>query len=80
MAGRSERQRVLSDIEEFEESASRVETGTEGEAVLELARRYARDARYFLEKGDAFTAWGCINYAHGLIDALRDLRSRQKPG
>jgi hypothetical protein len=26
------------------------------------------------EKGDILTAFGCINYAHGLLDALIKLR------
>ncbi|MDH7507725.1 MAG: DUF357 domain-containing protein, partial [Candidatus Thermoplasmatota archaeon] len=25
---------------------------------------------YYLEKNDYFTAFGCINYAHGLLDAI----------
>ena len=38
--------------------------------VVELAQQYYRDAKYYLEKKDLFTAFGCINYAHGLLDAL----------
>ena len=41
--------------------------------LLRLARLYASDARYYLEKGDVFTALACIAYAEGLIDALRHL-------
>ncbi len=41
--------------------------------LAELARAYASDARYYLEKGDVFTALACIAYAEGLIDALRHL-------
>ena len=26
---------------------------------------------YYLEKGDMRTAFGCIEYSHGLLDALR---------
>ena len=29
------------------------------------------DAKYYLEKGDELTSFGCITYSHGLIDALR---------
>lgn len=42
--------------------------------LARLARLYANDARYYLEKGDVFTALACIAYAEGLIDALRHLR------
>jgi len=31
------------------------------------------DSIYYLEKGDYITSFGCINYAHGLIDSLRIL-------
>jgi len=77
---KSEKQRILSDIREFEENAMGIAATAENAGVLDLARRYAKDAGYFLKKGDLFTAWGCISYAHGLIDALRELRSRQKRG
>ena len=39
--------------------------------LIELAKRYVDDARYYLEKGDVFTALADIAYAEGLIDALR---------
>ena len=39
--------------------------------VIDLARMYLDDARYYYEKGDYFTALACIAYAEGLIDALR---------
>ncbi len=41
--------------------------------LLRLARLYASDARYYLERGDVFTALACIAYAEGLVDALRHL-------
>ena len=39
--------------------------------VVEMAKQYCEDTKYFLEKKDYVTAFGCINYAHGLIDAYR---------
>ncbi|ABM79937.1 DUF357 domain-containing protein [Hyperthermus butylicus] len=39
--------------------------------IVELAAAYANDARYYLEKGDVFTALADIAYAEGLLDALR---------
>jgi len=42
--------------------------------IISLATQYGVDAGYFLEKKDTFTAFGAINYAHGLIDALRILK------
>ena len=39
--------------------------------TVELATQYYEDAQYYLEKKkDYFTAFGCINYAHGLLDAI----------
>ena len=39
--------------------------------LLELARLYLDDAKYYLETGDEETALADIAYAEGLIDALR---------
>jgi len=61
-------------LREFEESIREVEKAKppkEMQENLQRARNYANDARYFLEKGDLFTAWGTINYAHGVLDAVR---------
>lgn len=44
--------------------------------IISLATQYGTDAGYFLEKKDTFTAFGAINYAHGLIDALRILKGK----
>ena len=38
--------------------------------IITLANQYYLDAQYYLEKKDLFTAFGCINYAHGLLDAI----------
>ncbi|MFH1306873.1 MAG: DUF357 domain-containing protein [Candidatus Micrarchaeota archaeon] len=43
--------------------------------ILELAKKYCEDSKYFLKKGDLITAFGCINYAHGLIDGYRKKES-----
>jgi len=38
--------------------------------IIELACQYNEDAQYYLNKKDYLTAFGCINYAHGLLDAI----------
>jgi hypothetical protein len=38
--------------------------------IAELANQYYEDSKYYLEKKDFFTSFGCINYAHGLLDAI----------
>lgn len=37
--------------------------------ALEMARHYFSDAKHFKEKGDVVTAFACLNYAHGWLDA-----------
>ncbi len=37
--------------------------------LLMMATSYFKDARYYKEKGDYVTAFACVNYAHGYIDA-----------
>lgn len=41
--------------------------------VIELSEMYAKDSKSFLEKGDLYTAFASINYAHGLLDAIREI-------
>ena len=38
--------------------------------IVELASQYSFDSKYYYDKNDFFTAFGCINYAHGLLDAI----------
>jgi hypothetical protein len=60
-------ERIKKDIELFEKNCREVED----KEILEMAKRYYEDAKYYFSKGDYFTSFGCINYAHGLIDAVR---------
>ncbi|MET1101774.1 MAG: DUF357 domain-containing protein [Pyrodictiaceae archaeon] len=39
--------------------------------LIELAELYAKDAQYYLDKGDVITSIAAIAYAEGLLDALR---------
>jgi len=39
--------------------------------VIERANSYFIDTTYYLEKGDLITSFGCITYAHGLLDGIR---------
>lgn len=41
--------------------------------VIELSGMYAKDSQSFLDKGDLYTAFASINYAHGLLDAIREI-------
>jgi len=68
---RSEKERIESDILQFNSNVKEVKITDETEDVVEMAMQYCEDTKYFLEKKDYVTAFGCINYAHGLIDAYR---------
>ncbi len=59
--------RIKKDITLFERNCKEIKD----EKILDMAMRYYEDAKYYLSKKDYFTAFGCINYAHGLIDAIR---------
>lgn len=39
--------------------------------VYNRALDYMNDSKYYLKKEDYRTAFGCIEYSHGLLDALR---------
>ncbi len=68
---KTEGERIESDIAQFHENVLEVKITPENEEVVELAKKYCEDTAYFLGKKDFVTAFGCINYAHGLIDAYR---------
>ena len=71
-----EKARIASDIRQFDDSVR--EVLGQGKKLspgmldnVQRARNYRNDAGHFLKKGDLFTAWGCANYAHGILDAVR---------
>ncbi len=70
----SETDRIKKDIALFEDNIAELDSlsldGNEKE-VVDNAKRYYEDTKYYLKKGDFFTAFGCINYAHGLVDGLK---------
>ncbi len=37
--------------------------------ILKMVECYLSDAKHFQEKNDFVNAFGCINYAHGWLDA-----------
>jgi hypothetical protein len=74
-------ERVRKDIALFEENVLQLDAlalTVAEEAVVAQAKRYYEDTKYYLEKGDYVTAFGCINYAHGLIDGIRNIRGLLK--
>ena len=65
-----EKTRIQKDITMFEENIKKTKTNKNNQKIIELAIQYFEDSKYYLEKKDFFTAFGCINYAHGLLDAI----------
>jgi hypothetical protein len=65
-----EKTRIQKDIAMFEENVKKTKTTKNNQKIIELAAQYFEDSKYYLEKKDFFTAFGCINYAHGLLDAI----------
>jgi len=68
-----EKTRIKKDIVMFEENIKQIKnkklTKSQNK-ILELAKQYYEDSKYYLDKKDFFTAFGCINYAHGLLDGI----------
>ena len=65
-----EKTRIQKDITMFEENIKKTKTTKNNQKIIELATQYFEDSKYYVEKKDFFTAFGCINYAHGLLDAI----------
>ncbi len=68
-----EKTRVQKDIIMFEDNIKQIREKTITDSqkkTLELASQYYQDTKYYVGKKDYFTAFGCINYAHGLLDAI----------
>ena len=68
---KQQEQRCVSDIEQFYQNVDEAKKAGANDKIIDLARRYCEDTKFFLQKKDYVTAFGAINYAHGLIDAYR---------
>ena len=67
-------ERIKKDVELFAKNIKEVQSikvHKEEEKIVEMARSYCQDTEYYLKKKDNLTAFGCITYAHGLLDAVR---------
>jgi hypothetical protein len=77
----SESDRIKKDIVLFESSIAELgplSFANKEVEVIDQAKRYYEDTKYYLKKGDYFTAFGCINYAHGLVDGIRMIKGLLK--
>ena len=67
-------EKIKIDIKNVERNWNQVSNITfenEEKEVYDRAIDYMNDSKYYLEKEDYRTAFGCIEYSHGLLDALR---------
>jgi hypothetical protein len=64
-----ENERIKKDIDLFEKHFRSI--SNKSTKPVEWAQQYYEDAKYYFKKKDYFTAFGCINYAHGLLDSIR---------
>ena len=60
--------------------ASEIEAGADKKVrkVIDLARMYASDSKSYLSKGDLYTSFSCISYAHGLLDAVKGIYGKER--
>ena len=68
-----EKERIEKDIIMFEENLKKLNDKNfklHNNKIVELATQYFEDSKYYIDKADFFTAFGCINYGHGLLDAV----------
>lgn len=69
-------ERIEKDIKLFNESIDGFKCDDKKALhVAELSKMYAKDAKSYLDKNDYYTAFSCISYAHGLLDALKEVYS-----
>ena len=68
------KEKITIDIQKLERNLEQVADITfvaKEKEVYDRAVDYMNDSKYYLEKEDMRTAFGCIEYSHGLLDALR---------
>lgn len=67
-------ERITKDVEILAKNLKEIESIEfieKEKELVERAKNYRDDAIYYLEKKDYITSFGCITYAHGLLDSLR---------
>ncbi|MDD3986065.1 MAG: DUF357 domain-containing protein [Methanobacterium sp.] len=67
-------ERIEKDIVLFTKNIKEIESikiDDNEKKVVEMAINYSKDTTYYLKKKDYLTSFGCITYAHGLLDAIR---------
>jgi len=74
-----EKTRIEKDIVMFEENLQQLNDKTSklhNNKIVELATQYYEDSKYYLEKKDYFTAFGCIKGTHLHPSTVRETLSK----
>jgi uncharacterized protein len=68
------RSRIEKDIKLFYKNIEKVSSDDKSiTRIIELSKMYASDSKSYLDKGEFYTSFSCISYAHGLLDAVKEL-------
>ena len=65
--------RIQKDLDMFKDNLKKLQQMNDAalhQPQIKMAVDYFNDAKYYFEKKDYFTAFGCINYGHGLLDSI----------
>jgi len=68
------KKKIAIDIHKLENNLKELENIEFNKKEMEVYKRaldYMNDSKYYLEKEEFRTSFGCIEYSHGLLDALR---------
>ncbi|MEM4718034.1 MAG: DUF357 domain-containing protein [Desulfurococcaceae archaeon] len=74
---RSKIKAYIDNVENFIERLKDLQFDQETKMIVELAKSYLSDSKYYYDNGDFFTSLACIAYAEGLLDSLRFSRKVQ---
>lgn len=70
------RERIKKDLDLLEKNLmdmKSIKFSVAEKEIIERAIDYRDDSLYYLEKEDYITSFGCVTYAHGLLDSIRIL-------
>ncbi len=67
-------ERYLSNLSEAFKTLRIFKRSIDSEGLLDLAKRYFDDAKYYYEKGKYVDSIVCSTYSEGILDALKELK------
>lgn len=68
------KKRIETDLALFDRDTASVRTDDKTLLhIIDLSKMYAKDSKSYLDKGDFYTSFSCISYAHGLLDAVKEI-------